>query len=118
MAWIETASGATPRRPSTSARRTPSQVTAPTAPSFHVVPLAGVPCWEAKNERPLPVHSWVAVSRVTGSRRRSAYESDNASASARGVASPDPKTRSRQVSRSIVGVTVWLRTNSRAWSVR
>ena len=29
-----------------------------------------------------------------------------------------PKTRSRQASRSIVGVTVWLRTNSRAWSVR
>ena len=77
-----------------------------------------MPCWEAKNDRPLPVHSCDAVTRVTGSWRRSAYDSDSASASARGSERPVPKTRSRQVSRSIVGVTVWLRTNSRAWSVR
>ena len=82
------------------------------------MPLAGVPCWEAKNDLPLPVHSCVAVSRVTGSRRRSAYDRESASASARGSESPVPNRRSRQVSRSIVGVTVWLRTNSRAWSVR
>ena len=93
-------------------------MTAPTAPSVQAVPGAGVPCWVAKNDRPLPVHSWVAVTRVTGSLRRSEYERDSASPSDRGVARPVPNTRSRQVSRSIVGVDVWLRTNSRAWSVR
>ena len=118
VAWIDTASAASPSRASTSASRTPSHVTPPTAPSFHAVPLTVMDCWDAKNERPLPVHSCDAVTRVTGSRRRSAYDRDSASASARGSDRPVPKTRSRQASRSIVGVTVWLRTNSRDWSVR
>jgi hypothetical protein len=60
----------------------------------------------------------VEVIRVTGSFRSSRKDSESASASDRAVVSPLPKTRSRHVSRSMVGVTVWLRTNSRDCWVR
>ena len=80
--------------------------------------MAGVPCWLAKKLRPLPVHSWTDSTVVRGSRRRSSHDSDSAADSGRGVASPSPKTRSRHVLLSMTGVEVWLRTNSRAWSVR
>ena len=44
------------------------------------------------------------LDRVRGSRRRSSYDSESASAPVRGVARPSPKTRSRHVSRSMIGV--------------
>ena len=43
----------------------------PMPPSFHGVPLAGVPCWVPKKLRPLPAHSITEVRLFEGSRSRS-----------------------------------------------
>src|SRR5215218_940891 len=115
---IDTARGSSPIRLRTVPSRTPCHATAPTAPSVHCVPDAGVPCCVPKKERPLPVHSWTVVSRVAGSERRSPYDKLTAASDDLGAARPSPKIRNRYVDASTVGVEVWLRTNSRGCGVR
>ncbi len=81
-------------------------------PSFHGVPLAGVPCWLPKKLRPLPAHSITEVKLFEGSRWMSRYVSES------GRRTPAPWTVSRHVAGSIVGVRVWSRTKKRSFGMR
>ena len=103
-----------PARSSSSPRGTPRQRATPTAPSFHCVPAAGVPCWLAKKLRPLPAHSMNAVIVRDGSRWRSRSENVVPSGRRR----PLPNTLRRQVTGSMIGVAVWLRTKKRSFGIR
>jgi hypothetical protein len=114
----ETAPASSPTDASTSRSRTPSQRTAPTAPSDHWVPAAACPCWAAKKRRPLPVHSWIAVTCVAGSAFSCASVSRTGASAPRGTVRPSPWIVRAYDATSIVGVEVWLRTNSRLAGVR
>ena len=109
-----TRAAAMPARSSSSPRGTPRQRATPTAPSFHCVPAAGVPCWLAKKLRPLPAHSMNAVTSATAAGGGRAARTSVPSGRRR----PLPNTLRRQVAGSMIGVAVWLRTKKRSFGIR
>lgn len=109
-----TASPRTPASSSTSRNSTPFHSATPMPPSVHAVPGAGVPCWVAKYERPLPAHSTATVA-VTRSSRSRSFNDNLIPAPRLGCPRrPVPNSSSRHVAGFTIGVRVWLRTKKRS----